>query len=123
MQHGRVVGFIQRSETGCKCSNALIAAYLKVENIHHQSVSRFCALNIKGPGKRIVALSHAERVPRLLDGIAEAVERIGVENVPRSQASDGRYGGVNVLHVVDGGAILNNVARRDLGQSIPGGKA
>ena len=114
MQHRRVVGLIQRSKARRKCSDALIAVHFKIENLYRQSVARLRALNIKRPGKRIVALGHAERVPRLLDGIAETVERIGVENVARFQPGDRRHRSVNILHIVDRGVILHDIAGRGL---------
>ena len=112
VQHGRVVGRIQRAEPRSQCADTLIAIHLKVKNLHRQRIPRLRPVDEEGSSQRIVARSHAERISRLLDGVTEAVERVGVEYVSRLEMSHGRDRRVDVLHVVESALVLHDVGGR-----------
>ena len=61
----------------------------EIEDLHRERVARLRSFDEKRTGQRIVPTHHAQRVARLLDRVAEAVERVGVENVPGFQMGDG----------------------------------
>ena len=82
---------------------------LKIENLHCKRIAGFGSLDVKRSGQRIVALSHADGVPRLTQRVAKAVERVGVENFPRLQPRHRLRRGEKILHVVDGGGVVNDI--------------
>ena len=51
----------------------------------------------------------AERIARFLNGVAEAIQGVGVENVARLQTRHRRHRSINVFHVVDRALILDHV--------------
>ena len=85
MQHRRVFRPIQRAEICAEFADALIAIDFQVEHFHHERVTRLRAVDVKRPGERIVAFHQRHRVARLLDRVAETVERICIENICRLQ--------------------------------------
>jgi len=65
---------IERAETRRKRADSLVTIHLQVENVNDEGVSRFRAFNKKWPREWIVAFDQRKRIPRLLDGIPEAVQ-------------------------------------------------
>src|SRR5262249_25073488 len=90
MQHRRVVGGVERAEAGAEGTQALIAVDLQIEKFHDERVAGFRAVDEEGTGQRIVAFDEGKRVAGLLDGIAEAIERVSLENIAGMKMSDGR---------------------------------
>ncbi len=114
MQHGRVVGLVDGAKSGSECAHASIAIDLQVKNLGGERIAGLRALDEKWPGEWIVAFDHAERVPGLLERVPKAVERVGVEDVARLQMRY-RFGRrEQVLHVVDGGGVADDIARLSL---------
>jgi hypothetical protein len=111
MEHGSVIGFVERAETGSEGTDALVAIDLKIENVDDESVAGFGAVDEERAGERIVAVDEGKWIAGLLDDVAEAVERVGFEDVAGVEMSDGRGDAVEVFHVVDGGVILDDVGR------------
>ena len=107
IEHRRVLARVDRAESRADRAHAQVAIHLEVENLHGQRISRLRALDVERPGERVIPVNHAERIGRLLDRIAEAVERIGVENVSRFKASDGLGRAEEVFHRVDSCVIAN----------------
>jgi hypothetical protein len=83
MQHRRVVRLVQRAKSRSERAHARIAIHLQIENLHRQRVPRLRSIDEKWPRQRIIPLGHAERIPRLLQRIAKAVERIRIKDVAR----------------------------------------
>ena len=69
---------------------------------------------IMRPGRldRILYVPPPDRVARLAQYIAKAVQRVGVENVSRLQPRHRLRRRKDVLHVVDGGGVVNDVLRQ-----------
>src|SRR5258705_11379482 len=118
MQHRRVIRFVERPETWCKSAESLIAINLQVENVDDQGVAWFGAFDEKRPGQRIVALDERLRIAGLLDGIAKTIERVGLQNISRAQASNWRRGSIDIFHVVNRRVILNNFGLGWRGRSL-----
>src|SRR5258708_17167205 len=111
MQQGRVVGLVAGAKSGSECAHASIAIDLQIKNLGGERVAGLRALDEKWPGEWIVAFNHAERVPGPLERVPKAVERVGVEDVARLQMRY-RFGRrEQVLHVVDGGGVADDIAR------------
>jgi hypothetical protein len=100
MQHGRVVGLVDGAKSRSERAHAGVAIDLQIENLDGQRVAGLRAFDIKWAGQRIVALDHAERVPGFLQHVAEAVERVGVENVAGLQTRHRFSRGEKIFHVV-----------------------
>ncbi len=109
MQHGRVVGLIERAKSRRERAHSSIAVHFEFQNLDSQRVARLRPFDKKRPGQRIVALHHAELVPRLLDRVAKAVKRVGVKNVARLQMRDRFRRSEQVLHVGVGRGVVNDV--------------
>src|SRR5580658_9989074 len=110
MQHGRVVGFVDGAKSGSECAHARVAIDLQIKNLDRKRVTGLRTLNEKWSRQRIVAFDHAERVTRFPEHIPEAVQRVGIQNVARLQPRH-RFGGrEQILHVVDGGGVVDDVA-------------
>jgi len=109
MQHRCVIGRVQRPEAGTESAHTLVSVDFEIENLHRESVAWLRAFDVKRPGQRIVSGSHAQCVPRLLDGVAEAVECVGVENIPRLEVGDRFDRGVHILHVAEGALVFHDV--------------
>src|SRR5260370_42090515 len=104
---------VDRTDTWGKGADAHVAVHLQIENLHRERVAGLCTFNIEGSGERILPFRHAERVARFLNAVAEAVERVGVENVSRLEPSHRLRRGEYVLHVV----VSSRVANHALGNS------
>src|SRR5208282_1633119 len=111
MQHGRVVCLVNGAKSGSERAHARVAIDLQVENLDGQRVAGLRTLYEKWPGQRIVAFGHAERVAGFPERVPEAVERVGIEDVARLQTSHRLGRGEKILHVVDGGGVVDDVAR------------
>src|SRR5579864_2575692 len=109
MQHGSVVGLVDRAESGSERAHARVAVYLQIEDLYRQRVSGLRALHVKRPGQRIVSRGHAERVARLLQPVAKAVQRIGIQNVTRLQTQNWFSRGKKILHVGFGSGVVDHV--------------
>src|SRR5262249_33535259 len=73
MQHRRVVGRIESTETWRKGADALVAVDLQVENVNGECIAWFGVIDEERTGKRIIALRECERVPRLLYCVTETI--------------------------------------------------
>jgi hypothetical protein len=112
MQHRRVVSVVDRSESRSKGTDTRIAINLQVKNFDGEGISGLGTLDVKRARERIVAFCHAEPVAGFLDGVAETVERVGVENVTGVQPSNRLSRGEKPLYIAVGGGVVNN-ARAD----------
>ena len=111
MQHGGVVGLVDGAKSGSERAHARVAIDLQIENLDGERVAGLRTLDEKWPAQRIVAFDHAERVPGLLERVPKAVQRIGIQDVARLQMRH-RFGrGEHILHVVDGGRVVDDVGR------------
>src|SRR5713226_6797040 len=110
MQHGRVVGLVDGAKSGSERAHASVSIDLQIKNLDGERVPGLRTLDKKWPAQRIVALGHAEGVPGLLEGVPEAVERIGIEDVARLQTRHRFGGSEQILHVVDGGGVVDDIA-------------
>ena len=108
MQHGGVVGCVERAEARAERADALIAVDLEVENLDGEGVARLRAFDVKGTRERVVPRSHAERVAGFLNGVAEAVEGVGVEDVSGLEVGHRCRSGIDVLHVVKGALVFDD---------------
>src|SRR5262249_12599430 len=79
-------------------------------------VAGLCAIDVERAGERVVARSHVERVARFADGVAEAVEGIGVENVAGLQVGDRLGGRVDVFYVGGWGLGFDDIAGLGVGE-------
>jgi hypothetical protein len=59
IQHRRVVGGVDGTETGSERADALIAIDLDLQELHFERIACFCAVDVKRSGQRIVPGSHA----------------------------------------------------------------
>ena len=118
LQHRRVFGRIDRPESRRERAHTHVPIHLQIENLHSQSVPRLRALDIKRTGQRIVPLRHVERVSGLLQTIAEAVQRVGVEDVAGFQMRHRLRRGKQIFHIGIGSRVVHDV----LGRSERGNK-
>src|SRR5215831_13550765 len=88
VKHGRVIGGVDRAKTGRERADALIAIDLDFKNFYRQRIARLRAIDEKRPSQRIVSGSHAKSVAWLLDGVAEAIHRVGLKDVSGLQMRD-----------------------------------
>src|SRR5580698_3613924 len=114
MQHRRVFRTIERSEVRAEFPDSLVSVHFQIEYLHHKRVSRLRAIDVKRPREGIVPLDQRHRVARLLDCIAETIQRICVEDICRFQVRDRRRRRVNVFHIVDRRLIRNGLQIRGL---------
>ena len=112
LQHRRVLRGIDRSEPWRERTHAVLAVHLQIENPYRQRISRFRAFDEKRPCQRIVPLRHVERIARLLQPVAETVERVRVENVPRFQMQHRLRRCKEIFHVRIRGRVMHDVLRR-----------
>ena len=89
VEHRRVIGRVERAEARRERPDALVAVDRQIQDLHHERVARLRALHVERPGQGVVPLHLCERVTRLLDDVAKAVERLRVDDVARL---DGRHG-------------------------------
>ncbi len=82
---------------------------MQIKNLDSERVAGFGALDEKWPGQRIVAFDHAEHVPRLPKHVPEAVESVGIKDVARFETRHRFGGGEQILHVVDGSVVVNDI--------------
>ena len=109
MQHGRVVGLIERAESGSERADAGVAIDFEIENLDGERVPGLRAFDEKWPGQRIVAFHHAERVAGFPEDVAETIERVGVKNVAGLQMRN-RFGRrEQVLYVGVGRGVVKDV--------------
>ena len=80
-EHRRIMRGVYRSEIWRKRAYTLLAIDLQIEDMNNQRVAGFRIFNIEGTGERVISLGHAERIARLLDGIAKAIRCIGFQDV------------------------------------------
>src|ERR1700675_844625 len=118
MQHGRVIGFVDRAKSGSECAHARVAVDLQIKNLDSERVAGFGALDEKWPGQRIVAFDHAEHVPRLPKHVSEAVESVGIKDVARFKTRHRFGGGEQILHVVDGGGVADDIGGLTVKQAL-----
>ena len=90
VEHRRVVRRVERAESRRERPDALVAVHGQVEDLHHERVARLRPLDVERSGQRVVPLDLGQRVARLLDHVAEAVERLRVDDVARLHGRDGR---------------------------------
>src|SRR4029077_16317461 len=109
LKHGRVMRTVDRPETRGKRADAHVAVHLQIENLHRERVAGFCALHVERSSKRIVSFGHAERVAWFLKAVAEAVERVGVENVSGLKPRHRLCRGEDVLPVGISGRVVNHI--------------
>ena len=107
VEHRRVVGLVERAKAGSERADAGVAIDLQIENFDSERVAGLGAFQVKRPGERVIAFYHAERVAWLFDGVAEAVEGIGVEYVSGLQVGNRLGGGEEILYVGVGGSVVD----------------
>ncbi len=73
---------IDGAKTRRKRADTLLAIHLQVEDVNNEGIAGLCTFYIKRTRKRIVAFNEGHAVAGFLQRVAEAVERIGLENVP-----------------------------------------
>ena len=112
VKHGSVVGFVDGAETGRESAKTLIAVDLQVKNVNGERVARFGGVNEEWAGERVVPFGEGEGIAGFLDGVAEAVEGVGFENVAGFEMGYRCGRAVDVFYVVDGGAVLNDFGFR-----------
>ena len=81
VEHGRVIGGVDRAKSRRQRADALIAVHLDFKKLYRQRIAGLSAIDEKRPGQRIVTRGHAERVARFLDGVTKAVHGIRLKNV------------------------------------------
>src|SRR5437899_2448024 len=108
VQHGGVVRGIDGAKTRGKRADTLLAIHLQVEDVNNERIAGLRTIYIKRTRKGIVAFNEGHAVAGLLQGIAEAVERIGLQNAARFESRDRRRNPENILNVIDRGAVLNH---------------
>src|ERR1700680_567483 len=111
LKHGRVMRTVDRTETRGKGADAHVAVHLQIENLYSERVAGFCPLHVERSSKRIISPGHAERVAWFLKAVAEAVERVGVENISRLKPRHRLCRGEDVLHVVISSRVANHILR------------
>src|SRR4029077_19841514 len=111
MQHGRVVGLVDGAKSGSEATYASVAINLQIENLDGERVAGLRTLDEKWPAQWIVAFDNAERVAGLLERVPKAVQRVGVQDFARLQVRHRFGGGEQILHVVDGGGVVDDVGR------------
>jgi hypothetical protein len=84
-----------------------VAIHLQIENFDGKRIPWLRPFHEKRSGQRIVALRHAERVARFLNGIAEAVKRVGIQNVAGFKVRNRLGCGEQVFHVGIRGGVVN----------------
>ena len=88
VEHGRVIGRVDRAKTRSQRADTLIAIDFDFEDFYRQRIAGLCAIDKKWPGQRIIARSHAERVARLLDGVTETIHGICFQDIAGLQMRD-----------------------------------
>lgn len=107
MQHGSVIGLVECTECGSECTDTGIAIDLKIENFDGERVAGLRAFHKEWASQGIVAFYHAERVAGLSEDVAEAIERIGIENIAGLEMGDWFGGGEEVLYVDVRGSVVD----------------
>src|SRR5882762_3944970 len=109
LKHRSIMRTVDRTETRGEGADAHVAVHLQIENFHSERIAGLCALHVERSSKRIVSFCHAERVAWFLKAVAEAVERVGVENVSGLKPRHRLCRGEDVLHVVVSSPVVNHI--------------
>src|ERR1700688_1602899 len=122
LEHWRVVRRIDGSETRRKSTHSLVAVNLQIEDSHRERVAGLGSFDEEWPGKGVVTFRHRGRVAGLLNAVAKAIERICFEDVSGPQTCHRRSDAEDVLHVVEGAFVVNDI-RRGSSRRILGGSS
>src|SRR6059036_2364383 len=117
MQHSRVVGGSQRAEARHNGADSLITIDLQIQNFHRQRVPHHGPFDVKRAGQRVISFDQAELVSRLLNGVAERIQRVRLENITRLQPRHWSRGAIHIFHVVDRRVILHHSSTSTLPQN------
>ena len=107
-EHWRVVRGIDRAEARRKRAHTLFAVHLQIQNVDHERTAGFRPFDIERARERIVSLDERKAVAGLLQRVAEAVQRVRLENAPGLEPRNGRGDAEDVLHRVDSGVVLDD---------------
>src|SRR5262249_57477235 len=80
VDHRRVIRGVQRTKSGAECAKSLVTVDLQVQKFHDERVAGLRSIDEERAGERVVALDHRECVAGLFDGVAKAIERVGIED-------------------------------------------
>src|SRR6266481_9979242 len=76
--------------------------------MNNQRVPGFRTFDVERTGKRIISFDEHKGIARLLQRIAETVQRVRVEDIAGLESRNGRSGTEEVFYGVDGSVVLDD---------------
>src|SRR5260370_40168770 len=98
-----------RAEAWTERPDALFAIHLQIQDVNDQRVAGLRAVDIERTGQWVVSFDQRKRISRLLQRIAETIERVGLQNIAGLHAGHRRRNSEQVLYVFDRCRIAHDV--------------